>query len=241
MDLVSPTAIMTVEEAAQHLKLKNAELLSKAMDAGRLAFIEIESERRIVGRDFNDYVNGQRCGGAGYASIESAGSNAKTNGLLKHATLQLKSGHSFVHKWPDGTPSKFVDVQEGSIQTTSGIHAIKIGTTRWKAAEEERDRRIVFIDGRPIVEFVAANGSVRSGLMASLIKIGRKQIRPEQGIPSVYKHLHVEPYNTHVQGKYASSNLAVVCKQEDINSMVEHAVLRLEDLHRRKRQRRKRF
>ena len=148
--------------------------------------------------------------------------------------LKLAKIAPFKHKWPDNTEERVRDALGGSVRTSRGVHAIKIGFTKRKAAGRERERGVVFIDDRPIVEFCGADDFDKSNTLASVIKINNKQVKPIQGVPARYSHLKVDAYQKYVSGPYASSNLAVYCEKDDTNTMVEHALLRLEDIDTRK-------
>jgi len=66
---------------------------------------------------------------------------------------------------------------------------------------------------------------------ASLIKrIDGKQVKPGEQLPKGYNQLNTAQHNTVVTGPYASSNLAVVCQSEDLQSIGKHALLRRKQL-----------
>jgi len=230
MEIVDPTTILTLEEAAKILKLQDLAVLKCAVQEGNLVAFHVGEEQRIVGKDFNEFVHNQRQTERGRAlkgSSKNNGSDAKQREVLN---MSLKPGKTFTHIWPNGARSKFKEVLEGSLKTAYKNHAVRVGLTNWIAAEQDRERVIVFIDGRPMVEFVAANDYKTSKLMASVIKISGKQVRPVLGTPDPYRHLTVRPYNHLIIGKYASSNLAVVCERNDTKTMLEHALIRWEDV-----------
>jgi hypothetical protein len=129
--------------------------------------------------------------------------------------LKLKTSAPFTHKWPDETKERFRDALEGSVKTSRGAQAIKIGFTQREATGKDRERGVIFVDGRPIVEFCGADDFDKSKILASVIKIDNKQVKPIQGVPAKYSHLSVDVYSNFVSGPYASSNLAVYCTKDD--------------------------
>lgn len=230
MEFVNPTVILTLEEAAKILKLQDLAVLQHAIEEGALTALKIGAEQRIVGKDLNEFIHNQRQIGPGRSLKGSPHKNRSNTIKTEVLYMSLNPGKSFTHIWPDGTPSKFREVLEGSVKTSSKNHAVRIGLTNWIAAEEDRERVVVFIDGRPMVEFVAANDYKDSNLMASVIKISGRQVRPVLGTPDSYRHLKVRPYNDLIIGRYASSNLAVVCERNDTETMLEHALIRWEEV-----------
>lgn len=230
MEFVDPNLILTLEEAAQILKLKDSLVLQHSIRDGSLAAFRIGLEQRIVGKDFNEFIQNQRQIGSSVGSKGSSSKGRLTATQMEVTQMNLKAGKPFIHVWPDGTPSDFRDVLEGPVKTAYKNHAVRLGVTNWIAAERDRERVVVFVDGRPMVEFVAANDYKTSNLMASIIKISGKQVKPVLGTPNSYRHLKVRPYNDFVVGKYASSNLAVVCDRNDTKTMLEHALIRWGDV-----------
>ncbi len=225
MNIVDQNSIMTLEEVAQLLKLGDVEPIMAAVNEGGLPVIQIGAERRIVGKDLNEYLARNRStsdSAAGNTQRGPGGRLVQTRGN----DYNLKAGQPFTHRWPDESKEKFRDVLTGSIRTASGVHALKIGFTTRKAAGQDRERAVVFIDGRPIVEFCGADDFEKSKTMASVIKVHGKQVKPIQGVPSELRHLRVDAYNKHVTGPYASTNLAVLCKKDDCETMVSHALIR---------------
>lgn len=233
MHIVDPARILTVAEIAKLLQLDDESPITSAVQGGELPCVDIAGQIRVIGIDFNEYVAGRR-------SRPLNGNRKANNGrdgaspLRAGSNLQLRKAPPFTHRWPDETKEKFRDVLEGSVHTKNGVRAVKIGFTTRAAAGKDRERAVIFIDGRPMVEFCGADDYESSGRLGSIIKIQNKQVRPVQGIPNSYAHLPVDAYSRFVTGPYASSNLAVFCQKPDTEIMVEHALLRLEDIQARK-------
>src|SRR5262249_34964478 len=160
--------------------------------------VSIGSEPRVIGQDFNEFVLARRSSGP----LGKGGLNVTTNAKAHWVSnnLRLKSGSSFTHRWPDGTKERYRDVLEGSVTTKSGVRAVKIGFVSREAAGKDRERAAVFIDGRPFVEFCGADDFNQSKIMASIIKVNRRQVRPIEGVPSRYAHLKVDAYNKFITG-----------------------------------------
>jgi len=229
MEIVKDNAVLTIEEAAQLLKLSDSFPILTATENGILPFIQIDSEKRIIGKDFNDFLSRSRSTSTNGKGKQGSDQVTK-NHPKKWKDLKIKAGQRFSHKWPDGTVENFRDVLEGTVETKSGFYSIKIGFTTRRASGEDRERAVVFIDGRPIREFCGADDFEKSKTMASVIKVHGKQVRSVDGFPPHYRHFKVEPYNKYITGPYASSNLAIFCKKEDTETMVEHALIRQEEL-----------
>lgn len=233
MEVVGSSVILTIGEVVQLLKLSDDAPITSAIKSGSLPVLRIGADIRVIGRDLNDFLLTQRSI-SGNGMLNGNHSSKQQSTLRKGMELKITKISPFRHRWPDNTEERFRDALGGSIKTSSGVHAIKIGFTKRNAAGKERERGVVIIDGRPIVEFCGADDFDKSNTLASVIKINNRQVKPIQGVPLKYSHLKVGDYQAYVSGPYASSNLAVYCTKGDVDTMVEHALLRLEDMETRK-------
>ena len=85
----------------------------------------------------------------------------------------------------------------------------------------------MWIDNWPLVEFAGGNNYESDELLASVIKVkGGTQLRPSGKIPEEYKNFNIARYDSIVQGRYASRNMAVIVSKDDLESMIRHAVIR---------------
>lgn len=110
-----------------------------------------------------------------------------------------------------------------------------------KSAGMERRRAIIFVEDRPLVEFAAANDFEKTKLMASIIRRDRKQIKALEAVPAGYEGLKIEYYNQIVRGPRAARNLAVVCKVDDYDTMVRHALMRSQGIEARAKTKKRRL
>jgi hypothetical protein len=104
---------------------------------------------------------------------------------------------------------------------------VRLGLGDRRASGADRRRAVVFINERPLVEFVGANDFEDTRLMASVVKgPDNKVIQVEARIPDEYRHLRVGPFRSVVTGPYASWGLAVIARDDEREAMVRHALNR---------------
>jgi hypothetical protein len=143
---------------------------------------------------------------------------------------EFRDGAKFRYQWPDGTKEDYDHVRETEASFRGRRLHVKIGfTTRAFADKPNREKATVFIDDVAAVEYGGANDSESSSVFAAVIKAeggSQRHLRSGDSIPESYSHFRVMPYNQIVQGKHASSGLAVVCYRDDLTTMAEHALLR---------------
>lgn len=148
--------------------------------------------------------------------------------------IEERSGESY--RWPQD--DEYYDpftVYEG--RTSRGRIRLAIGwcerTNTWG-----RDRRyaIVFYisDGgkRPLCEFLASDLVEETGDYVAIIRgagaLQRSMYDPGMVLPGPYRHLRVENYRDHIDYAGSWSKQAVVATEDDIDSMLRHAMIQAE-------------
>lgn len=208
--------IYTVEQVAQYLRVSEDDI-RKEINAGRLAALDVAGADRITESQLDAYLKQPKHGKPPekFASAQQ-----------EWIPPDLTPAADFVYTWPDGKNEKYAEVREGVV-TCGGeeLHA-KIGFTVRKSAGRRRRRALVLVNRYATVEFVSAN-EAGDGKMASIIKDRSGKQLPVGGtIPPEYHGLPVKPYHEVVVGPGASNGLAVVCAEQDLVTMVRHAVIR---------------
>jgi hypothetical protein len=136
----------------------------------------------------------------------------------------LRDDADFTYQWADG-PEKFEDVKSGIARWRGREYAVKIGFAERWAAGKNRVRVAILVKGYLICEFAGADTG-RDCLIASMIKVGGKYLLPDAEVPPEYRSMKVRPYRGIVDGKHAKDRLAVVCEQDDYDTMIKHALIR---------------
>jgi excisionase family DNA binding protein len=209
--------VMMVEEVADFLRVKDA-TVREEINSGALPALRIGSELRILRKDFDQYLRGKVVGRA----------RTKPGGPIPQITFTKTA--PFTYEWPNKRTEDFDTAYEGKV----GMKKIVIGFTN-SSMHGKRRKTVVFVDRRPLVRFKAADDFDRSDLMVSVIKtIDRKQLRPEEPVPFEYSGFRVEPYRTHIDEPGTSKNMVVVCKQDDLQTMAAHALVRADQIEGRK-------
>jgi hypothetical protein len=139
----------------------------------------------------------------------------------------LERVDAFSYKWPDGTIEEYHEAYEGTVNADSVQIQVKIGIGERSAAGRMRKRVVVFLDGRPTVEFAGVDDFDKSGLVAGVITLrNRKRLKPGQRVPDEYRSFQLVRYNTVITGPRAMSAMAVLAKINDHNTMISHALIR---------------
>src|SRR4051812_21421191 len=71
-------------------------------------------------------------------------------------SLELRAAPDFNYRWPE-TVEKQRNVKDGTVTTPYGTKRVVLGSVKRHIAGLNRSRINVFIDQRPIVQFVASN------------------------------------------------------------------------------------
>jgi hypothetical protein len=136
----------------------------------------------------------------------------------------------FEYQWFDKI-EKYTMVQYIALDN-DGTHEVQIGHTERKAYGLNRKRVVVFIDGYPYAEFVAADDFDKTGDLLSEIRLLQEDEYldmceyPEEGIPAIYANFNVEGLPNRIKAKGVHKAWSVVANISDHKSMISLAFLR---------------
>ena len=205
-------SVFTVNEVAQHLQVPIEVVLSE-IDEGRLKALLIGEFKRIPESELTAYKK------------QALSSTAESNSI-KSAAIDLDSTADFTFRWPK-MKEKFTHAQEGVVQHNGRDYHVKVGFTTRRSAGTLRRRSLVLVDRYPTVEFVASNTTAKNGKMASIIKDRHGKHLPGMAAPpQEYADIPVGSYRDIVDGPRAYNGLAVICRSDDLATMVRHALIR---------------
>lgn len=233
--------IVTAEEVAEQLR-STTEAVVAEFETGRLRGFQIGGEWRTTLPDLFTFI-----GASNTPSPLRTGRSTATDGnLLQGIEIEWTRTDPFSHRWPTRADEpdcveEHADAFEGLVSKDGRVRRNKkllIGLTTREAAGMDRRRATVFLARTgsrkesatlyPLVEFAGANDYETSQLLASVIKLSnRKQLRPGDPIPPEYRGFETAVYSDIVVGPYASNCLAVVVREDDLDSMARHALVRL--------------
>jgi len=208
---------MKPNEIAALLRVSN-EAAEKEIGSGKLPAPRSGSEQLILHNDFEQFLR-----------IQGTRAKGETPNDVQ-VPVVFSAAKPFDHQWPEKedhpkAPEHFDTAYTATVVTSYGSKTVLIGFSDSKRAGHRR-RSVVFIDGRPMVRFRAADDFDRSGLMVSVIKTGdRKYLRAKDSIPIEYSNFRIEPYRKHVHEAHISQNAAVVCAKDDLQTMAAHALV----------------
>jgi excisionase family DNA binding protein len=210
--------VYTVDEVAQLLKV-NTQAIVDEINAGHLGAFRVGNEWRTTDKKIAEFISR---GGS-----QEQGEQADRQSILPDTAVALERVEAFSHKWPDGTIEKYDEAYEGAIKAGSAQIQAKIGIGERSVAGKTRKRVVVFMDGRPTVEFAGVDDFDKSGLVASVVTLrNRKRLKPGQRVPDEYRHFRLVRYNTVLTGPRAMSVMAVLAKINDYDTMISHALIR---------------
>lgn len=208
--------IYTLEEVSEYLKVP-VDVLRREIAAGRLRAMNVGGLIRIREFALADYKN--------VASQEAPSDGSPPTAA--RTWLRLSPSTNFDHTWPDGKVELFSNVQEGAASYVGREYQIKLGFTVRESAGRRRTRCLVIVDRYPTVEFVKADDQDGPGSLASIIKDrAGKQVPPNATPPPEYTGIDVGRYRDIVDGPGAPNGLAVICRSNDFETMVKHALIR---------------
>lgn len=143
-------------------------------------------------------------------------------------SLKLHKGKDFEFHWPKESESQ-TRVLEGTAVTLYGTRAVRIGHVKRNTAGQLREVVNVFIDYRPIVQFLSSDDGKK---MASVIRRpnSKRHVFDPSELPTPYQqatNLTIDSYRLFVEGAKSTKGLAVICKPSDYETMVRHALMRL--------------
>lgn len=207
--------VYTVKETAEILKTDTQTILDE-IEAGRLESFKVGIEWRTTDKSINDFI--------------SRGGSQTTGTTLARQNFSgvvLQEISAFRYTWPGGETEEYPEAYEGTFDDTDIHFEVKIGIGDRQAAGKNRKRVTIFLNGRPTVEFAGTNDYESSRLVASVVTLpNKKRLKPRQPIPDEYKSFDLRRYDSVIQGPRAATTMAVVCKIDDFDTMVAHAVIR---------------
>jgi len=237
--------VLTVEETAEILRSPRDAVISE-FEGGRLPGFKIGSDWRITEPALSDFLGLFQAGDGAAGSKMRPGAQSAHVLFWKGIQLEWQEAKAFDYRWP--TPAlqpkwieKYSKAFTGTIRKDGKMRGeLLIGfTTREAAGMPERRRVTIFFRAMldqdnpattlyPLVEFAGANDYETSRLLASVIKLpSRKQLRKEEPVPEDYQGFKLAVYSEVVIGPSASNSLAVVVRDDDLDGMAKHALIRL--------------
>jgi excisionase family DNA binding protein len=209
--------VYTPDEVAKILKTASQNVLGE-IQSGRLQAFKVGNEWRITEKSIVDFIS---------SGSPQSGSEAGSVGDYSVPSSCFRSASPFQHVWPSGGAEEYNQAYEGTVETSDRQFQIKIGIGERAAAGKRRKRVVIFVDGRPTVEFAGTDDFEQTGLVASAITLpSKKRLKPRQPVPAEYRRFDVRQYNSLVTGPRALSTMAVVSRIDDLSTMVSHALIR---------------
>lgn len=208
--------ILTIEEIAEYLKTDKS-IVTREIEEGRLRGFKLGSEWRSTSTNLMEFINSRY-------TVSLA--NQENKSELKYNKTDFVEIEPFDFQWP--VEKEHFDIGYETTREINGrSYTFKIGFSNRQAAGQMRRRVVIWKDNWPLVEFAAGNNYEVDGLLASVIKTkDGKQLRPSGRIPDEYRGFNIKRYDAIVQGAYASRNMAVVAKKDDLEAMLQHAIIR---------------
>ena len=223
--------VLTLEEVSSFLRIPTEKIIPE-ISSGKLQALRIADEIRILKDDLLRYLELAKSVEAHVSTPKQTVVSQSPNGTVP--AVNLTPAPPFEHTWPNRRVEQYKEAYAGNVEFDGSLRSVAIGFTERQSAGRARKRSVIFVDRRPLVEFVGADDFDKSGKMLSLVKRKNgKRLRPGETIPPEYRHLRIEPYRKYVTGAYASSNQAIVCFKDELGVMAEHALLRLRQLETR--------
>lgn len=199
------------EEVADYLRV-TIDAVEQAIAKGDLKAIRVGNYVRISESDLKTFLTGS-----------PATTSSKPAAIAKAG---FSPGKDFTFTWPDKKKEQFTNVTEGTVSYRGRTRHVRIGFTVRNSAGKPRRRSLVLVDRYATVEFVSKDTSLK-GPMASIIKDRQgKQVPVGAAPPAEYASLPTGPYQQVVSGPGASNGLAVICNSDDLDVMVQHALIR---------------
>ena len=152
------------------------------------------------------------------------------NGEIMKIVSFLGVKEDFEYQWFD-TTEKYTVIQYIAIDE-QGRYEVQIGQTERETYGLNRKRVVVFIEGYPFAEFVAADDFDKTGDLLSEIRLLQEDDHmdmleyPDEGIPSSYANFTVEGMPNRIKAKGVHSAWSVVANISDHKTMISLAFLR---------------
>ena len=215
--------IMTVKEVADYFRVEDDVVLSE-IETGRLKGFRVGSEWRTSDKEILAYMGMQKP----TVQIGAVGSSATPQIEIDGGFKEIEP---FDFTWPgrkgEGTIEHYDSGYEAVPQINGRQYTFRLGFGWREAAGQKRRRITVWIGNRAIVEFVGGNSYDKDKLVAGIIRLpNNRQLIPHGQIPKEYKDFRVVRYDSVVRGPRASKNLAVVVSENNLDAMLQHAIIR---------------
>ena len=230
--------ILTVEDVAQILRSR-PEAIIQELVKGTLRGFQVGGEWRIANPDVLSFI-----GAPSQGEPLNRRDRDRTD-LFRDFDIEWNRTGAFSYRWPSradepAADEDYPDAFEGLIYRRGRVRRGKkllIGFTIRNSAGMDRRRATVFLARNerssdttlyPIVEFAGANDFETTRRLASVIKLrNRRQLQPGDPLPSEYAEFETAVYSDVVTGPYASNGMAVVVREDDLDAIARHALIRL--------------
>lgn len=208
--------ILTIKEVAEYFRIREETVLREIEEGGLRGF-RIGNEWRLTEEQLAEFIN------RNHRSLSRGRENRPS---VQYEITDFTQIGPFDYRWP-----KSEDHFEEGYETMRAIngreHTFRIGCTSREAAGRVRRKIVVWVNNWPVVEFTGGNEYESDGLLAGIIKTPKgKQLHPSDKVPEEYRSFRVDRYDSIVQGRYASRNMAVIVDKDDLESMIRHAIIR---------------
>jgi excisionase family DNA binding protein len=217
-------SVLTPKEVAEFFRVSES-TIEEEIRSGKLPAFQIGDERRILRKDLDQFLR-----------FRGAEPKPRLQRFAASSSMNFSPASPFSHIWPNKREEHYKDAFSATANVGGQVRKILIGLSESRKPDK-RKKRTVFVDGRPMVQFKAADDFDHSGLMLSIIKTDdRKHLRPTDPIPPEYQGFRVDPYRIYIDEAHTSKNMAVVCSRDDFDAMTNHALIRAAQIQERNEQ-----
>jgi len=213
--------ILTLEEIAEYLKVDEGIILHE-LETGSLHGFKVGQEWRCSEEGLLAYIR-----------RETDRREPSQPHLVKtpsESNWSIVEVGPFDFNWPKKGGGSNIEHYDKGYEATSTINSqeytFRVGFGNRESAGQVRRRITVWLGNRAVVEFAGSNDFQSDGLLAGVIRLKNGKQLTTQRIPDEYRGLRVAKYNTVVQGPRASTGMAVIAHEDDLDSMLKHAVIR---------------
>ncbi|MBA4181721.1 MAG: hypothetical protein C0506_14120 [Anaerolinea sp.] len=139
--------------------------------------------------------------------------------------VQMQALGPFSWRWPEDV--EHFDRGWSADAIVDGLEVrLRHGIGRREVYGRSRLHSVTWVEGQPTVEGVEADDFGASEALVSLIKAGKRHIRPGEPLPGGYGVFNVVVLAEAVAGPYSPRSLAVKLRLDDIEGWTRHALLR---------------
>jgi excisionase family DNA binding protein len=213
--------ILTLTEVAEYLKVDECIILHE-LETGSLHGFKIGQEWRCSDEDLLAYIRRER--------ERRELSQPHLVKMPSKSNWSIVEVGPFDFNWPKTGGGDNLEHYDKGYEATTMIngqeYTFKIGFGNRETSGRIRRRVTIWLGNRAIVEFAGSNNYENDGFLAGIIRLKNGKQLTSQRIPEEYREFRIERYNSVVQGPRASTGVAVVAHKDDLNSMLEHAVIR---------------